>query len=267
MSLPGVAVGLLTLTGVRGAALAGGMARIAYDDRSAAAFAATRHLATDGLTSWRAAVARHLPTTAGARVLDLGAGTATWAAAFRAWYGLDVVAVEPSAAMRARAGYEAMVGGDAAALPLAAASLDGAWLSTVIHHLPDLPAVAAELRRTLRAGAPVLIRSVFPGRAGGISLFRWFPEALRVVASYPSVAEVCAAFEPAGFAPVALEPVPQVSAPSLRTAADGLRRSAHTPLLLLDDADYARGVRRMRAAAAGTPDVPVVDTMDLLVLR
>ncbi|WP_446219687.1 class I SAM-dependent methyltransferase [Micromonospora sp. IBHARD004] len=243
------------------------MARIAYDDRSAAAFAAARHLAPDGLASWRAAVARHLPTTAGARVLDLGAGTGTWATAFHAWYDVDVVAVEPSAAMRARSGYPGMVGGGAEALPLAAASLDGAWLSTVIHHLPDLSAVAAELRRTLRRGAPVLIRSVFAGRGGGISLFRWFAEALRVVESYPSVAEVCAAFDGVGFAPVALEPVPQVSAASLREAADRLRRSAHTPLLLLDDADYARGVRRMRAAAGRTPDAPVVDTMDLLVLR
>lgn len=243
------------------------MARIAYDETSAAAFAATRHLSPDGLASWRTAVARHLPTTAGARLLDLGAGTGTWAAAFRAWYGLDVVAVEPSAAMRARAGYRRMVAGVADALPLAAASLDGAWISTVIHHLPDLPVVAAELRRVLRPGAPVLIRSVFAGRVGGISLFRWFPEALRVVETYPSVADICAAFEAVGFAPVALEPVPQVSAPSLRAAADGLRRSAHTPLLLLDDAEFARGLGRMRAAAERTPDAPVVDAMDLLVLR
>lgn len=243
------------------------MARIAYDDSSAAAFAATRHLDSDALASWRAAVARHLPTTAGARLLDLGAGTGTWAAAFRDWYGVDVVAVEPSAAMRARSAYPGMVAGAAEALPLAAASVDGAWISTVIHHLPDLPAVAAELRRVLRPGAPVLVRSVFAGRGGGITLFRWFPEALRVVESYPSVAEVCAAFEEVGFAPAALESVPQVSARSLREAADGLRRSAHTPLLLLDDADYARGLRRMRAAAERTPDAPVVDSMDLLVLR
>ena len=87
-----------------------------------------------------------------------------------------------------------------------------------------------------------------------------------MVESYPSVADVRAAFEPLGFVPVALESVPQVSAPSLREAADGLRRSAHTPLLLLDDADYDRGVRRMRAAAARTPDAPVIDAMDLLVL-
>ncbi|MFR9775315.1 class I SAM-dependent methyltransferase [Micromonospora sp. MS34] len=243
------------------------MAMMAYDVPAAAAFAATRHLSAEGLASWRAAVARHLPARPGARLLDLGAGTGAWATAFRSWYGAQVVAVEPAAAMRARSAYPAMVAGRAEALPLAAAALDGAWLSTVIHHLPDLPAAAAELRRVLRPGAPVLIRSVFAGRGGGVTLFRWFPEALRVLGGYPSVAEVCAAFEPAGFAPVALTPVPQVTARSLRDAADGLRRAAHTPLVLLDDADYDRGVRRLRAAARRTPDVPVVDALDLLVLR
>ncbi len=243
------------------------MAMMAYGEPSAAAFAATRHLSAEGLASWRAAVARHLPVRPGTRVLDLGTGTGVWASAFQSWYGVQVVAVEPSAAMRARSAYPGMVAGRAEALPLAAADLDGAWLSTVIHHLPDLPAVAAELRRVLRPGAPVLIRSVFAGRGGGVTLFRWFPEALRVLDGYPSVAEVCAAFEPAGFAPVALTPVPQVSVRSLRDAADGLRRSAHTPLALLDDADYDRGVRRLRDAARRTPDVPVVDVLDLLVLR
>ncbi|MGO9293249.1 MAG: class I SAM-dependent methyltransferase [Streptosporangiaceae bacterium] len=65
-----------------------------------------------------------------------------------------------------------MIGGHANAIPLGAATMDGARLSTVIHHLPDLPAAARELRRVLRPGAPVLIRSVFAGRHHGIGLFR-----------------------------------------------------------------------------------------------
>ena len=37
------------------------------------------------------------------RVLDLGSGTGMWAQAFTAWYdSIDVIAVEPSEAMRAR---------------------------------------------------------------------------------------------------------------------------------------------------------------------
>ncbi|MEU4440933.1 class I SAM-dependent methyltransferase [Micromonospora chalcea] len=243
------------------------MARIAYHDADAEAFAATRHLTDDGLTAWRAAVARHLTPRSGMRLLDLGAGTGSWARAFIDWLpGVEVVAVEPSAAMRARCVFAPLVAGDAGHLPLAGGSVDGAWLSTVIHHVPDLAATARELRRVLRPGAPVLIRSAFAGRHEAITLFDYFPEAVRVLDTYPSIADVGAAFAAAGFATAAVEAVPQITAPSLREAAAGLRREAHTPLQLITDAEYAAGIQRLREAAR-TVDGPVVDALDLLVLR
>jgi len=242
------------------------MARIAYDEASAAAFEAARHVAREGLTAWREAVARHLDPRPGMRLLDLGSGTGMWASAFSDWFGVEVVAVEPSEAMRARSVWPEVFAGDAAAIPVADASVDGAWLSTIIHHVPDLSAAAVELRRVLRPGAPVLIRSAFAGRHEGITLFRYFPEAIRVLDTYPAVPDVVEAFAAAGFAFVALEPVPQVTYERLRTALERLRRDAHTPLRLISDAEYAAGVSRLRTAAE-TDDSPVVDVLDLLVLR
>ena len=159
-----------------------------------------------------------------------------------------------------------VVAGDAAGIPLADRSVDAAWLSTVVHHVPDLTAAARELRRVLRPGGPVLIRSAFAGRHHAITLFRFFPEAIRVLDTYPRVHDVEAAFASAGFTTVSLEQVPQVTAPSLREAAATLRREAHTPLRLITDDEYAAGLARLhRAAATGTG--PVVDALDLLVLR
>jgi SAM-dependent methyltransferase len=242
------------------------MARIAYDEGDAVAFEAGRHVPVEGLSAWRDAIARHLGPQADMRILDLGAGTGMWATAFVDWYNVDVVAVEPSAAMRSRSAYRRMVAGDAAAIPLGAGCVDAAWMSTVIHHLPDLAASAGELRRVLRPGGPVLIRSAFAGRHERIGLFRFFTEAIRVLDTYPSVAEVCAAFATAGFERVALEPVPQVTAASLTAAAERLRRDAHTPLKLITDAEYDAGLARLLAAAK-TDSGPVVDELDLLVLR
>ncbi|WBB76630.1 methyltransferase domain-containing protein [Micromonospora sp. WMMD1128] len=243
------------------------MARIAYDDTDAEAFAATRHLSDDGLTAWRDAVTRHLAPRPGLRLLDLGAGTGSWARRFTAWFpGLEVVAVEPSAAMRARCVVRPVLAGDAAHLPLDDASVDAAWLSTVIHHVPDLAAAARELRRVVRPGGPVLIRSAFAGRHEAITLFRFFPEAVRVLDTYPSVAEVEAVFADAGFASASVEPVPQVTAASLREAAGTLRREAHTPLQLITDEEYAAGVVRLREAAR-VDTGPMIDALDLLVAR
>ncbi|GGQ48579.1 class I SAM-dependent methyltransferase [Couchioplanes azureus] len=243
------------------------MALIAYDSTDAAAFEATRHLSDDALAAWRAAIGRHLDPRPGMRLLDLGCGTGSWARAFRTWWpGVDVVAVEPSAAMRERAVFQPVVPGAAEDIPAADASLDGVWLSTVIHHVADLGAAAREIRRVLKPGAPVLIRSAFAGRHEAISLFRWFPEAVAVLDRYPSIAGVEAAFAAAGFATAGCEPVPQVTAASLAEAAAGLRRAAHTPLQLIGDDAYAAGVARLREAAR-TESGPVVDALDLLVLR
>jgi SAM-dependent methyltransferase len=143
--------------------------------------------------------------------------------------------------------------------------MDGAWLSTVVHHLPDLPAAARELGRVLRPGAPVLIRSAFAGRRQHIGLIRFWPETAAVLDTFPSVADVRAAFGAAGFSCTALQPVRQVTASSLAVVAATVRREAHTPLTLISDAAYEAGLARLRAAAADTG--PVIDVLDLLVLH
>ncbi|OKI49613.1 class I SAM-dependent methyltransferase [Micromonospora sp. CB01531] len=243
------------------------MARIAYDDEAAAAFEATRHIPDQGLAAWRAAVTRHLDPRPGARVLDLGAGTGRWAAAFTDWYDdLDVIAVEPSAAMRARCVHPRVLPGDAANIPLPDHSVDAAWLSTVIHHVPDLAAAARELRRVVRGGGPVLIRSAFAGRHEAITLFRFFPEAIRVLDTFPSVADVAATFGACGFAVTAFDQIPQTTASSLSECATRLRREAHTPLQLITDDEYAAGLARLHRAARSEHG-PVIDALDLLVLR
>jgi SAM-dependent methyltransferase len=239
------------------------MARIDYSDAAAAAFQASRELPPDALSEWRAAIARHLAPRPGIRVLVLGAGTGTWATALANWYGISVVAVEPSAAMRARSRRMGTLAGHAAALPLAPATMDGAWLSTVIHHLPDLPAAARALRRVLRPGAPVLIRSASPAATTASGCSATGPRPSQLWAPFPTVAGVRTAFAAAGFSYVTLEQVRQVTAPSLAALAAATRREAHTPLMLITDSAYQAGLARLRAAA--TPLGPVTDTLDLLV--
>ena len=77
-----------------------------------------------------------------------------------------------------------------------------------------------------------------------------------------------AAFEGAGFGVQALRRVAQVSAPSLAAYRDKVRRRADTGLRLLPDDQFAAGLAALdRAAAAETTPTPVVDRLDLLVLR
>src|SRR5215469_8007150 len=252
------------------------MARISYDEQTAAAFKAVREVPRDGLSEWREAVRRHLRPSPGMTLADIGAGTGAFAASFSDWFGLGILAVEPSAAMRAqiprRPGIQVLEG-YADALPLPDDSADAAWLSTVINHIRDLEAAAREIRRVLRPGSPVLIRQVFPGRASRIELVRWFPETARTIDTYPSVEQACQAFAAAGFRQEALEPVPQTDQASLAellAQADTFRH-ADTTMRDLTEEEFFRGKERLRRAIqhAEEPASPETRTswLDLVVLR
>lgn len=247
------------------------MARISYDEQTATAYKATREVPRDGLMDWRAAVRRHLHPTPGMTLLDIGAGTGQFSAAFHDWFGVEVVAVEPSAAMRAQipsADAIRVLEGDASTLPLPDASTDAAWLSLVLHHVADLDAAAHEIRRVLRPGAPVLVRQGFPGRLDEVELVRWFPETARAVETYPSIADVSAAFEAAGFRMEALERVRETYLTSLADFLGELNtlRRADTTLRGLSEDEFLRGKERVRRAAREDHG-PRSNGLDLLVLR
>lgn len=252
-------------------------ARIAYDDQTAAAFKAVREVPRDGLEHWREAIGRQLRPLPRMTLADIGAGTGAFAAAFSDWFGLSILAVEPSAAMRAqiprRLGIQALEG-DASALPLPDGSADGAWLSLVIHHIADLEAAAREIRRVLRPGAPVLIRQGFPGRIDAAHTFPWefFPETARTADTFPSLEQTCQAFATAGFRRDALERVPETltSLTDFLAQADTFRR-ADTNMRALTDEEFRRGKERLRRAVLQAEETRSPESrtnwLDLLVLR
>jgi ubiquinone/menaquinone biosynthesis C-methylase UbiE len=243
-----------------------------YDEQAAAAYKAVREIPRDGLAEWREAVRRHLRPGPETTLVDIGAGTGQFAAALSDWFGLRVVAVEPSSAMRARIprapGIE-VVEGSATALPLPDGSADAGWLSLVIHHIPDLEAAAHEIRRVLRPGAPVLIRQGFPDRCDGIENVRWFPETEQTVAGYHSVEETCRAFAAAGFRREALEPVRETYTASLADLLAELDtlRHADTTLRKLTEDEFGRGKERIRRVVESGDAEPRSNRLDLLVLR
>jgi ubiquinone/menaquinone biosynthesis C-methylase UbiE len=254
------------------------MARVDYD-RMSADYVEGRALPPEGMEAWRAAIAPWVPADVGGRspVLDLGAGTGQFAAAIAGWFGVEVVAVEPSGGMRAQAARAhphpgvRWVAGVAERLPLGAGACAWAWTSTVVHHLDDLERAAGELRRVVRPGGRVLVRQAFPGRMDAITLYRrYFPGAAQALVAgggLPSVERVSAAFAAAGFPTEALQQVDQVSATSLAAYRDKVRLRADTGLALLPDEEFAAGLAALdRAVEAETTPAPVVDRIDLLVL-
>src|SRR5919201_4649544 len=118
------------------------MSRIDYDGRIATVYDRGRAVPLDGLAAWRTALARYLPPVSGLPVLDLGAGTGLFAVALAEWFGVDVIAVEPAAAMRREALRKRQhprvtyLAGHAPGLPIGDGEGGSARLATVIHPIP-----------------------------------------------------------------------------------------------------------------------------------
>jgi demethylmenaquinone methyltransferase/2-methoxy-6-polyprenyl-1,4-benzoquinol methylase len=94
------------------------------------------------------------------RALDVGGGTGRAGAAVRP----ETVVVDASIPMlrRARAKGQGAVAGDATRLPVADSSVDAVFVVDALHHMPDHPAVFAELARVLRPGGVAVVREFDP---------------------------------------------------------------------------------------------------------
>jgi ubiquinone/menaquinone biosynthesis C-methylase UbiE len=240
---------------------------------------AGRTLTPDATATWRDVLSPHL-RSGSLPVLDLGAGTARFSSHLGAWARSWVVAVEPAAAMRAQAAAKghgrsvALVGGRAEALPLASGSVRAALLSNVVHHFDDLGLAAVELQRVVCPRGVVLVRGAL-GRDEGdrpydldIYLFRYFPDAASVAASFPDRESVIGTFTAAGFALAEERRVTQVTAETLVEFAAMVRTRADSTLAAINDDSYARGLDHLERDAAREPHAgPIEDTMSLIVFR
>ena len=252
------------------------MTRVDYDRRLYRAYRAGRSLSADTGRLWMDALARHAGRARrDPSVLDLGAGTGRFSVLLAEHFAARVVAVEPSAKMRAdaeRASAHPRVvyrDGTAASVPAADGEFDFALLSMVIHHVPDLDGCARELRRVVRGDGLVFIRNTFSGRLEGIRHYDFFPSARAIdEARLPKVERVREAFEARGFSAVALDTIEQEIDPSLAAHYDRIARRALSSFELMSDAEFHEGLALMRAAVDREADpIPVREKVDLLVLR
>jgi len=246
--------------------------RVNYEGTMARDFNAGRSLSAHAQKVWRLALEPYLGGVT--RVLDVGAGTGRFTVLLAQWFSATVIGVEPASEMRKIAAVDGLhsnasyVGGRAEQLPFKASSVDVALLSNVYHHISDRPSCAKELSRVLRAGGWVLIRGAFADRLGEITLFDYFPEAKLICAQFPTLSQTMNNFSSSGFEFETVSPVVQQTCSSLKELAARTRLRADTTLALLADEEFWRRQAALEDAAAREIEPnPVIDTLDLLVLR
>ncbi len=141
----------------------------------------------------RIGLAIHRALGAARTVVNVGAGAGAYEPADRA-----VVAVEPSAAMRAQRPPDAVPAVDAVAedLPFSDGRFDAAMAVLSVHQWPGVERGVRELRRV--ASGPVVILTLDPAAVPAFWLGEYVPGLLRTEAArFPRIDELCALLGPA----------------------------------------------------------------------
>jgi SAM-dependent methyltransferase len=251
-----------------------GLAKVDYDARLHAVYAAGRRMSSDALTTWMAAFARHLPRTRPLVWLDLGSGTGRMSPALAGAFGGPVHGVEPSDRMRAQAvahaGHPAVtyLAGSAERIPLPDASCDAALLFFVWHHVADRESAVRELRRVVKPGGTLFLQGNFADRMPDVWWFRVVPEWRDVDrAQFRSDEEVTRDFTGAGWTLVARDEVTWLRSASLAEDYERLRLRAVSVFEHLSEEVVEAGFARIEAALPALDPGPQYETGELLVLQ
>jgi ubiquinone/menaquinone biosynthesis C-methylase UbiE len=250
--------------------------RVDYDGHQSAVYVQGRALSPEVMASWMAAFTRYAPSRRPLTVLDLGSGTGRFTPALADTFGGPVYGVEPSVGMRnAALEFSAhpdvtYLAGGADAIPLPDESVDLVLLFLVWHHVPDKAAAAAEIRRVLRAGGRVLLRSTFADRLPESSWRIYFPRATDLDREiFPPAAQTQEQFAAAGLRTVALDVVQVPVTEDFRAYAERLRLRASSIFEHLTEQEIEEGFARLDAdvARGGRPEFRPAEDGDLLVLE
>jgi len=246
-----------------------------YDGHQSTVYATGRALRPSVMAEWMTAFAGHAPTVRPLTVLDLGSGTGRFTPALADTFGGPVYGVEPSAGMRQVALENSThpavtyLEGSADAIPLPDTSVDLVLLYMVWHHVPDHAAAAAEVRRVLRPGGRVLIRSTFSDRMPGLAWHTYFPRATDLEREiFPTSDEVEREFAAAGLRRVALDVVRVAVVETFEQYAARLRTRAISIFEHLTEEEIEIGFARLdEDVAANRPPGRLSEDGDLLVLE
>jgi ubiquinone/menaquinone biosynthesis C-methylase UbiE len=193
--------------------------------------------------------------SSGSMVLDIGCGTANNTLLFASSVPSRVIGLDISFGMLKKARRKSeqigLVQGPAGSLPFAGETFQFAFMTDVLHHLPDISQAIKEIHRVLRSGGSLCVVTQSHKQIDSRMTSRFFPASASVDKErYPDVDVVEACLLNSGFADV--DPKAYNFAPTklgnnyLETAT----KRGYSMLHKISNEEYERGLADLKAAFA-----------------
>jgi SAM-dependent methyltransferase len=205
---------------------------------------------------------QELPAEAGLAVLDIGCGTGNYTDLFQKVTQAkhdQVYGIEPSQGMIAKARRKnhqiLFEQASAEAIPFADNFFDFAFMTDVIHHIPDIRRMFGEIRRILKPRGKICILTQSHEQIAARPIAQFFPGTVRVDrARYPDIDEISAAARSAGLTSLKQETL--FAGQAIELGADFLelvRKKGYSMLHLLTEEEYQSGLQGLEQALQNGP--------------
>lgn len=205
---------------------------------------------------------QELPEGDNLRILDIGCGTGNYTDLFQKATQAkhcQVYGIEPSEGMidKARQKNSQITFKQATAedIPFGDNFFDFVFMTDVIHHIPDIGVMFAEIHRILKPQGKVCIFTQSPRQIEARPIVQFFPGTVRVdQARYPDIEAILAAAQSGGLIALKKEilfegdPV-EIGASFLELA----RKKGYSMLHLLTEQEYQSGLRKLEEALQNGP--------------
>jgi SAM-dependent methyltransferase len=230
-----------------------------------------RSLPNETISQWLEEIAKYLPATPDLSILDLGCGTGRFTAPLARRFAARVIGLDLSKRMLALAARTlgdsgaVLVQGAAETMPFSDRSFDVVFVSMVLHHIRSSPRAIDEIRRAIKPGGKLLIRTASLETMDSYLWASFFPEGARIEASRVlSRAEIRDRLSASGFILDAELAVVQLFAKDLRDYCERISQRALSSLQAIPDSAFERGMVALRRhCETASRSGPVYEEVDM----
>ena len=196
---------------------------------------------------------------AASRVLDIGCGTGNYTGLLQKVTGAELFGVDPSQGMLDRARRKnpqiTFRQAEAASLPFSNGFFDFIYMTDVIHHIPDVAALFAEVHRVLKPCGSICVVTQSHQQIAARPIAQFFPGTIAAdQRRYPDLPIIIQAGQQAGLAHAGTVLSGVGDAIELDQAyLELVRKKGYSMLHLISEQEYALGVTKLESRLQAGP--------------